>query len=405
MRKTIALLLSAVMLLTSCGKSTSGNDTSANTTTSSLQTSNEITATNSLASTDASEPSYTMPEPVKVENLGFSSLNDPQLHQYINDAIYSDMELAFVDNGFTVENVSCIYKSKEYLDELAFNSQENVYFGYTLSELEQQFEGTKYVFTVNNEGQTTVKAFEAYDNTYDRVIRNVAIGAGVILICVTVSAATGGTASVIMAASAKTATTFALSSGAISGISTALVTGLETGDFDQTVKAAALKASEGFMWGAITGAVAGGASEAYKLKTASAAPKPVDDIPSWQDSESYVYDKYNCFDKQKTFSNDNIKTRPDSLRNIDNHLEAIEVKNYDLKNNNNLSSMCTKLKKELADRLAVLPEDATQRVVLDVRNRNYSPEFLESVKNIVANKISDIAANYPGGIPIDILVA
>ncbi|MCR5305366.1 MAG: hypothetical protein K6E36_02550 [Oscillospiraceae bacterium] len=42
------------------------------------------------------------------------------------------------------------------------NSQENVYFGYTLSELEQQFEGTKYVFTVNDEGQTTVKAFEAY---------------------------------------------------------------------------------------------------------------------------------------------------------------------------------------------------------------------------------------------------
>lgn len=400
--------MSAVLLFTGCGKDTvdpnESNETlEAISTTTSSQ--NDFSSIEEFEAPpiDASNQDYTIPEPPKVETLGFYSLNDPKLHQYINDTIYSDMELAFADNGFTVENVSCVYKSKEYLDELAYNSKENVYFGYTLSELEQQFEGTKYVFTVDESGQTTVKPFEAYDDTYDKVIRNIAIGTGVILICVTVSVATGGTASVIMAASAKTATTFALSSGAISGISTALVTGLETGDFDQTVKAAALKASEGFMWGAITGAIAGGASEAYKLKTASSVSKPIEEIPSWQESEAYVYDKYDCFDAQKTFTNDNIITRPDSLRNIDNHLEAIEVKNYDLENN--LSSMCTKLKKELSDRLIVLPEDATQRVVLDVRNRNYSNEFLDSVKNIVADKISDIAVNYPNGIPIDILAA
>lgn len=51
-------------------------------------------------------------------------------------------------SDYFVENVQAVYISQEYLDELAFNSQENVYFGYTLSELNAQFQGEKYIFTL-----------------------------------------------------------------------------------------------------------------------------------------------------------------------------------------------------------------------------------------------------------------
>lgn len=68
-----------------------------------------------------------------------------------------------------------------------YNSQENIYFGYTLSELANQFQGKKFVFSVDD-GKTVVNEFQEYDDTYDQIIKNVAVGTGVILICVTVSA-------------------------------------------------------------------------------------------------------------------------------------------------------------------------------------------------------------------------
>ena len=48
------------------------------------------------------------------------------------------------------------------------------------------------MFTLGDDGDTIVTAFEAYDDTYEKVIKNVAIGTGVILICVTVSIVSEG---------------------------------------------------------------------------------------------------------------------------------------------------------------------------------------------------------------------
>lgn len=107
-------------------------------------------------------------------------------------------------------------------------------------------------------------------------LKNVAIGTGVILVCVTVSLVTGGlgapAVSMIFAASAKTGTVMALSGGAMGGISAGIVTGVQTGDMEQALKAAALAGSEGYKWGAITGVISGGASEAM----ASRARPPAD---------------------------------------------------------------------------------------------------------------------------------
>lgn len=54
-----------------------------------------------------------------------------------------------------------------------------------------------------------------------------------------------------------------------SGVSAGVVKGIETGDLNESMKAAALAGSEGFKWGAISGTIAGGAGEAIALKGAT----------------------------------------------------------------------------------------------------------------------------------------
>lgn len=204
-----------------------------------------------------------------VPETGFSGLNDPDLLRYTEDTIYENLVTALDSEEYFVENVSAIYISQEYIDELAYNSQANIYFGYTLQELSEQFQGKKYVFTLGDDGTTIVTEFEDYDDAYDRALKNVAIGTGVILVCVTVSVVSGGlgapAVSMIFAASAKTGTIMALSGGFIGGISAGIVTGMQTGDMGEAFKAAALAGSEGYKWGAISGVIIGGASQTKTL--------------------------------------------------------------------------------------------------------------------------------------------
>lgn len=160
----------------------------------------------------------------------FTGLDAPDLLRYVEDSVYADLISQLNSDDYFVENVSTVYYSKEYLEELSYNSQENIYFGYTLSELDEQFHGAKFVFDLGDNGQTVVHEFEEYDDTYDKVIKNVAIGTGVVLICVTVSVVSSGVGapavSAIFAASAKTGTAFALSSGTISGVTVGVVKGI-----------------------------------------------------------------------------------------------------------------------------------------------------------------------------------
>ena len=204
-----------------------------------------------------------------VETVEFKNLNDPSLLDYVEETVYSDLVLQLNSENYLVENVQAIYISKEYIDELSYNSQSNIYFGYTLAELDAFFQDTRYVFTLGEDGQTTVKPFESYDESYERMIKNVAIGTGVILVCVTVSivsrAAGAAAVSMVFAASAKTGTICALSSGVISGVTSGVVTGIETKDFEAALKAAAVDGSEGFKWGAIGGSLTGGLEKTAAL--------------------------------------------------------------------------------------------------------------------------------------------
>ena len=223
-------------------------------------------------------------------DVEFSGLDDENLQRYLRDTLYTALVEDLDSDQYYVENVDTKYISKEYLKELAANSKENIYFGYTLSSLEQQFQGTKYVFTVGDDGHTIVHAFEDYDDTYDRVVQNVAIGTGVILVCITVSAVTGGvapTVSMVFAVSAKTAAGAAVSGGAIGGSMAGISTAISTGDVSKAIDAAALGGSEGFKWGAIAGAVTGGAGEFSALRGATRNGLTINEAATIQKDAKY----------------------------------------------------------------------------------------------------------------------
>ena len=240
--------------------------------------------------------------------IQFTGLDDATLLTYMEDTVYNGLITELDNDVYFVENVQAVYISKEYLEEVAYNSQENIYFGYTLSELDAYFQGARYVFTLGENGETIVTQFQEYDDTYDQILKNVAIGTGVILICVTVSVVSGGAGapavSMIFAASAKTGSIMALSSGLFSGVSAGVVTGIETGDFDEAMKAAALAGSEGFKWGAISGSIAGGAGEAIALKGATMNGLTMDQAALIQKESGYplsVIKQFHSVDEYTVF--------------------------------------------------------------------------------------------------------
>ncbi len=306
MKRIIALSLACILLLTGCAQNQITSDptpAAEETTTTEEKTEAEVSeeAENDTAQESSAEEtvSVAVPDddadttPYEYE-VDFKNLDDADLMDYVEDSIYEEVVANLDSDKYFVQNVEAIYISQEYIDELAFNSQSNIYFGYTLAELDEQFQGTRYVFTLGDEGDTVVQPFEDYDDTYDKVIRNVAIGTGVILVCVTVAVVTGGVGapavSIIFATAAKTGTICALSSGALGGVAAGVVTGIQTKDMEQAKKAALLAGSEGFKWGAISGAVAGGASEAIALKGATLNGLSMDQAAIIQRESKYPLD-------------------------------------------------------------------------------------------------------------------
>lgn len=301
MKRLIALLLSIIMALTGCGQvqpQKAANDQTE------LPT---VSAENNTMSTELI---------VKEAEPQFTSLDDEQFLVHVEDLVYREAVAAFDSEEYFVENVSAVYISKEYLDEVAFNSLSNIYFGYTLAELDEIFQGTKYIFTLSESGATTVQELqEIEDVSTETMLKNVAIGTGVILVCVTVSVVSAGVGapavSMIFAASATTAKTFAISSAAFGGISAGVVRGIETGDFNEALEAAAMGATEGFKWGAISGAIVGGASQGYSLYGAAKQTNfTMNQYAQIQQETGYPLDvikQFHTMDEYQAFRNANLK--------------------------------------------------------------------------------------------------
>lgn len=283
MKRLIALFLSLTMVLTGCSKPQTQNPASEST----------INAVSAPA-----EWVEVLPE--------FDSLSDENLLLEVENLVYRETVEALDSEDYVVENVSAVYLSKEYLEEAAFNSQSNVYFGYTLAELDEIFQGTRYIFTLGDDGTTAVQELQVIDDhTAETMLRNIAIGTGVILVCVTVSVVSAGAGapavSIIFAASATTAKTMAVSSAAFGGISAGVVRGIETGDFDEAMEAAALGATEGFKWGAVSGAVIGGGSEAFLLKSATKSGLTMNEVALIQKESNLPMDVISQFHSMKEY--------------------------------------------------------------------------------------------------------
>lgn len=215
----------------------------------------------------------------------FTSLSDAELREYVEDALYAELVSSLNSDQYYVENVSAVYISQEYIDELAYNSRPNVYFGYTLEEIDALFQGTRYVFTLGDDGKTVVRSFEEYDNSYEQIIKNVAMGTGVILVGATVSAVKEGAVTSVVSfilAVAKNAAGMmvhtSVSSGALGEVLAGVVTGIEAGDMSQ-VKSAALAASNKYKWGAIAGAISNVGGGKYAKVVNSALQSESSDLP------------------------------------------------------------------------------------------------------------------------------
>lgn len=302
MKRVVALLLSFMMLLTGCG-----------------QVQSQTTAVSeSSVTAEPTEPVESTTELVVLNEAvpQYDSLDDEDLLAYVEDLVYRDAVTSLNSDEYFVENVSAVYVSKEYLDEVAFNSQSNIYFGYTLAELDEVFQGTKYIFTLSDDGTTTVQELqEIEDASTETMLKNVAIGTGVILICVTVSSVSAGTVpavSMIFAASAARAETFAISGAAFGGISAGIVRGIETGDFNEAVEAAAMGATEGFKWGAISGAITGGVSEGTALYgVAKQTSFTMNQYAQIQQETNYPLDvikEFHTMDEYQVFRDANLKS-------------------------------------------------------------------------------------------------
>ena len=79
-------------------------------------------------------------------------------------------------------------------------------------------------------------------------------------------------------------------------------------------------------------------------------------------------------------------------------IEAVEVKNYDLKNH--LNGLVKELKRQVSDRKLNLPDGSTQRIALVTKGRGYSKEFTDSVVETLQKNLFE---SYGGNIPVTVL--
>lgn len=396
MRRVIALLLAVLMMLTGCTQQTIQNPTPETSTPTETEMSSEPTS--------KTEQTTDQVVPVFAEDIepNFATLSDPSLLQYVEDNIYSDLVARFDSEDYIVESVNAVYVSEEYLEEVAYNSKSNVYFGYTLEELDAQFQGTRYIFSLGENGETVVEEFAEYDDTYDRVIKNVAIGTGVILVCVTVSVVSGGVGapaavSMIFASAAKTGTIYALSSGTISAVAAGTITSIQTGDFEEAKKAAALAGSESFKWGATTGVITGGTTKAVELyRSANTIPTPRDSELTILDRTKNSTEQVSFLDGQEVPMNTPGATRPDVVvKNPNGTVKAIEVKNYNLAQSSNRNTLLNELERQVTSRASNLPAGSTQEIVLDVRGRGFSDELIDATITAIHKRLANIYPDIP----------
>ena len=135
MRRIIAIVLCIILCLTGCSSKQIVDNT------------NNDNTTNDNLDVNISE----------VADIAFSGMNDELFLGYVKDNVYSETIRDLDSDKYVVEEVRTSYLSKEYIDEVAYNSQSNIYFGYTLEELNDFLQDKRYIFTLGDDGNTTIE--------------------------------------------------------------------------------------------------------------------------------------------------------------------------------------------------------------------------------------------------------
>lgn len=415
MKKILALVISLSIVLTSssCMKSYSSEANISAVETikeSAITIVTSTTSTNKEDSNETSEDSTTL-ESTLIETITdptvtqFYGVSDPALLQYAVDDLYSSLDSELDENVFVVDSVNSMYLSEEYIEELSANSQENIFFGYKLSELDTIFEGKRYMF-VSGDTETTVReAGVSYDDTWDKIIQNVTVGTGVIFVCVTISIVSGGLATIpaiavgatkvscIFTVAANSAIDCSLSFAAMSMATTAILSAFTEDDLNEIIKKTLVSGSEGYKIGAIVGAVSGAASETFRIFKSSKCPSPrqseVDalklvqkDHPNAVEQKSYLHGEEVPYGTPGATRPDVIVPRPDGS------VLAYEVKNYNLESN--YVGLVQEVRRQVGQRLTDLPNGSVQEIILDVRGRGYSSNFLSEIVTRLQGDLADI---------------
>lgn len=413
MKKLIALIMLSSLLLTACSKSVKStivSSTAANTTltTSTVASSAESTTQATTVETSLSE----IDNPGKeVDPASFKSMSDPELMEHIENDVFANLEERLATDDCKVVNVKATYVSKEYIEELNYNSKKNIYFGYSLDEIEKQLEGKPYIFTLSDDGTTGVKIVEEAEDHYNEIVKNVAIGTGIILICVTVAVATHGAASapsaaaavkavnIFFVAAAKSATKLALIGATTSFVTSSAIKYYQTGDYQVAMDEGVFQASSGYKWGAIFGSVSGGLGSLSKMPKWM---KTRGGHPTWQESEKDIAQTLRAKTQVSFLNGKEVSmwepgaTRPDAvIVNADKTLTAVEIKNYNLANKGNLAMLRNELKRQVTQRLKDLPAGSKQMIYLDARGRAYSAAFMEEVKAYLYAELGEVYPNIP----------
>lgn len=141
MKRLLAIVLSLTLILTSCAPSASSNQTIDNQSETTVITPETAKTGNSktlpsetLLTMDAldSESLTEKDSEDHKSDIHFSALDDVKLLTYVENQVYEELIDEFNSDEYFVEKVEAVYLSQEYLEEFTYNSQSNVFFGYTL---------------------------------------------------------------------------------------------------------------------------------------------------------------------------------------------------------------------------------------------------------------------------------
>ena len=142
MKKVIALILCAVMVLSGCSSASSANKQANQSEGSQVESSisEEATATESEVQKESSEEVEASMQAASAETMelkevtpSFTGMDDPELLSYVENNVYANLVQTLDSDEYFVENVEGVYISQEYVDELTYNSQSNVYFFHPFS--------------------------------------------------------------------------------------------------------------------------------------------------------------------------------------------------------------------------------------------------------------------------------